>query len=139
MTSPTWETTRSSLLQREPAFYELEPGGALTLQLGDEDWLLEITPDGQLICQVGYELEDMKSILSEGTPEDLGTDELAKQARFYVQQTVSKQRDQFKAAGFQESSEMNEEYVAVMFQRAIDLQNMDEVEQAVRWCQRQFA
>ena len=36
----SWEETRSKLMQSEPAFYELEPGGSLALSLGDEAWML---------------------------------------------------------------------------------------------------
>ena len=73
-----WDQVRTRLVQAEPALYELEPGGALALDLDAEGWLLELSPDGQLICQTGMDLEDLKSLLSEGTCEDLPTDELAK-------------------------------------------------------------
>jgi hypothetical protein len=80
-----WEETRAKLMQSEPAFYELEPGGSLALPLSDEAWMLELTPDGRLICQTGMDMDDIQSLLSTGTPEDLGTDELAKQAKYYLQ------------------------------------------------------
>ena len=99
-----WEETRSKLMQSEPAFYELEPGGSLALSLGDEAWMLEVTPDGRLICQTGMDMDDIQSLLSTGTPEDLGTDE------------------------------MNDQYVAATFQRALDFANLEEVKQAVKWC-----
>ena len=119
-----WEETRSKLMQSEPAFYELEPGGSLALSLGDEAWMLEVTPDGRLI----------QSLLSTGTPEDLGTDELAKQAKYYLQPAVTKYRKTLVAAGFEENTEMNDQYVAATFQRALDFANLEEVKQAVKWC-----
>ena len=64
-----WEETRTKLMQSEPAFYELEPGGSLALSLGDEAWMLEVTPDGRLICQTGMDMDDIQSLLSTGTPE----------------------------------------------------------------------
>jgi hypothetical protein len=129
-----WEETRSKLMQREPSFYELEPGGSLALSLGDEDWMLEVTPDGRLICQTGMDMDDIQSLLSTGTPEDLGTDELAKQAKYYLQPAVTKYRKILVAAGFEENTEMNDQYVAATFQRALDFTNLDEVNQAVKWC-----
>jgi hypothetical protein len=42
-------------------------------------------------------------------------------------------------AGFEENTEMNEQYVAVTFQRAVDFEKFDELAQAVRWCRQQFA
>ena len=129
-----WEETRSKLMQSEPAFYELEPGGTLALSLGDEAWMLEVTPDGRLICQTGMDMDDIQSLLSTGTPEDLGTDELAKQAKYYLQPAVTKYRKTLVAAGFEENTEMNDQYVAATFQRALDFANLEEVKQAVKWC-----
>jgi len=129
-----WEETRSKLMQSEPAFYELEPGGSLALSLGDEAWMLEVTPDGRVICQTGMDMDDIQSLLSTGTPEDLGTDELAKQAKYYLQPAVTKYRKLLIGAGFEENTEMNDQYVAATFQRVMDFANLDAVQQAVKWC-----
>ncbi len=137
-TIPSWDSTRSRLCQAEPGFYELEPGGALAMPLGEEGWMLEVTPDGRMICQTGMDIDDIKSLLSEGTPEDLGTDELAKQAKYYLQPAVAKVRRVLIGAGFEETTEMNDQYVAITFHKAVDFQKLDEVKQAVRWCQQQF-
>lgn len=136
---PSWDSTRSRLRQAEPGFYELEPGGALALQLGEEGWMLELTPDGRMICQTGMDMDDVKSLLSDGTPEDLGMDELAKQAKYYLQPSVTKVRKTFLSAGFEETTEMNDEYVAITFHKTVDFQKLEELTQAVRWCQQQFA
>jgi len=130
----SWEETRSKLMQSEPAFYELEPGGSLALSLGDEAWMLEVTPDGRVICQTGMDMEDIQSLLSTGTPEDLGTDELAKQAKYYLQPAVTKYRKMLIGAGFEENTEMNDQYVAATFQRVIDFAKLDDVRQVVKWC-----
>lgn len=137
--SPTWERTRENLRQVEPALYEVEPGGALVLELGDDGWLLEITPDGRLICQAGMDMDDIKSLLSDGTAEDLGSDELAKQVKYYLQPIVSKVRKTFLGAGFEEHTEMTDDYVAVTFQRPVDFAKPDDVAQAIRWCRAQVA
>ena len=100
--APAWHEARARLRQTEPAFYELEPGGALALSLDDDGWMLEITPDGRLVCQAGMDIEDIQSLLSDGTPEDLGTDELAKQAKYYLQPIVAKFRKPLRDAGFDE-------------------------------------
>jgi len=133
-----WETVRSRLRQSEPSFYELEPGGTLMMDLGGDGWLLEVTPDGRLLCQMGMDMEDIKSLMSEGTPEDLGTDEVAKQAKYYLQPAVAKFRPALRGAGFEEATEMTEDYVATTFFKAVDFQKLDEVEQTVRWCREQF-
>ncbi len=134
-----WEEIGACLRQEEPELFELEPGGALGLQLPDDDWLLELTPDGRLICQAGLSMDDIHSLLSDGTPEDLGTDELAKQAKYYLQRTVAKFRNVLIQAGFEESTEMNDQFVAVTFQRRVDYDHLPLVTDTVRWCQQQFS
>jgi hypothetical protein len=135
----SWEATVSRLREVEPAFSALEANGALALGLDEEDgWILEITPDGRLICQVGMELDDVKSLMSEGTCEDLGSDEVAKQAKYYLQSAVSKKRNVLVGAGFKESTELNDQYVATLFQRPVDFAKLDDVIRAIRWCRDQF-
>jgi len=91
-----------------------------------------------LICQAGYSLEDMESLLSDGTPEDLGSDELAKQAKFYIQQVVSKYRSRLKQDGFTERTEMTDEYVAVLFERQVDLDNLPALDALINQYQKRF-
>ena len=134
-----WDKAREFLTKKFPNCHQLDPSGPLTFDLDNEEWTLEISPTGILACQSGYDLEDMKSILSDGTAEDLGSDELAKQAKFYLQQTVSKFRNRLKQEGFTERTEMNEEYVAVMFERKINFEPLDELERTVTRFQALFS
>ncbi len=138
MSEELWETVRSRLRRSQPAFYELEAGGALLMDLGGEGWLLELTPDGRLLCQMGVDMEDIMSLMSEGTPEDLGADEVAKQAKYYLQPAVAKFRPALRGAGFDETTEMTEDFVAATFSKAVDYHKPDEVEQMVHWCRQQF-
>ena len=137
-TSPHWASARSSLLTDIPGWFDSEATEALTLSLPDEDWLLEITPDGRLVCVAGYDLDDMKSILSDGTAEDLGGDELAKQVKFFLQQTTSKYRRKLVSEGFTERIEMTEDFVAANFEQEIDLGALSEVRQKIQTCQSWF-
>src|SRR2546426_8698058 len=61
---PDWEAVRSRLRQSHPTFFELEAGGALLMDLGSDGWLLELTPDGRLLCQMGMDIEDIMSLMS---------------------------------------------------------------------------
>jgi hypothetical protein len=137
-TSAQWKEARTALCKAFPQLYELEPEGALALDLGDDGWLLEITPEGKLVCQYGVAMDDVMSLMSEGTPEDLGTDEVAKQAKFFIQPAVSKFRPLLLQSGFSEQTEMNEAYVAVTFAREIDLSNMTQLQDLMHWCRRQI-
>jgi hypothetical protein len=131
----SWSEVRANLLSRLPQLYDLEPGGALALDLESDGWLLEITPDGRLLCQHGIAMDDIKSLMSDGTTEDLGTDEVAKQAKYFLQPAVAKFRPNLTKAGFEEHTEMNDEYVAILFEKPIDWRRLDEVQSLVRWCQ----
>lgn len=135
---PAWEATRERLRANIPQFYELEPGRALVLDLGDDGWILELRSDGQLLCQHGISMDDVKSLMCDGTTEDLGTDEVAKQAKYFLGPAVSKKRPALLKAGFGEQTEMNEEYVAITFLKMVDFQRYEEVLAAVRWCQNLF-
>jgi hypothetical protein len=136
--SPSWKEARTALSKAFPQLYELEPDGALALDLGDEGWLLEIKPEGKLLCQYGVAMDDVMNLMSEGTPEDLGTDEVAKQAKYFLQPAVSKFRPLLLQSGFSEQSEMNEDYVAVTFERDIDFGNLSKVQDLMRWCCREI-
>jgi hypothetical protein len=132
--SPAWTSLRALLAPAFPQLQELEAGGALTMDLGLDGWLLELTPDGLLLCQYGMALDDVMTLLSDGTPEDLGTDEIAKQAKYYIQPAVSKYRAILLKSGFSEQTEMNDDYVAARFERNVDLTNPTAVQDLMRWC-----
>ena len=136
--SPQWKDARTSLSKAFPQLYELEPDGPLALDLGADGWLLEIKPEGKLLCQYGVAMDDVMSLMSEGTPEDLGTDEVAKQAKYFIQPAVAKFRPLLLQSGFSEQTEMNEEYVAVSFEREVDFGNLSKVQDLMRWCCRQI-
>ncbi len=132
--SPTWTSLKDLLVPTFPQLQELEAGGALTMDLGPDGWLLELTPDGLLLCQYGMALDDVMTLLSDGTPEDLGTDEIAKQAKYYIQPAVSKYRTILLKSGFSEQTEMNDDYVAARFERNVDLTNPTAIQDLMRWC-----
>ncbi|MDZ4855877.1 MAG: hypothetical protein SGJ26_13610 [Nitrospirota bacterium] len=133
---PAWTSLRASLTPTFPQLQEFEAGGALTMDLGPDGWLLELTPDGLLLCQYGMALEDVMTLLSDGTPEDLGTDEIAKQAKYYIQPEVSKYRAILLQSGFSEQTEMNDDYVAARFERNVDVTNPLAVQDLMNWCVR---
>src|SRR5262249_7304685 len=90
--SPDWTQFRTELGRAFPQLYELQPNGPLAMDLGEDGWLLEIRPEGTLLCQYGVAMDDVMALMSDGTPEDLGTDEVAKQAKYFLQPAVSKYR-----------------------------------------------
>ena len=132
--SPTWRKLRADLIQSFPQFYELEPNGPLLMDLGSDGWLLEIKPEGKVLCQYGVALDEVMALMSDGTPEDLGTDEVAKQAKYFLQPAVSRYRALLLQSGFVEETEITDEFVAVTFARDADLHNRSKLEDLLRWC-----
>ena len=108
------------------------------MDLGPDGWLVEVRPEGTLVCQYGVSMDEVMALMSDGTPEDLGTDEVAKQAKYFLQPSVSKFRPLLLQSGFTEATEMNDEFVAVTFTRTVDLQNSAKVEELIQWCCRQI-
>lgn len=137
-TSPAWAQLRADLMRSFPQFYELEPNGPLVMDLGEDGWLVEVRPDGKILCQYGVAIDEVIALMSEGTPEDLGTDEVAKQAKYFLQPAVAKYRALLLQSGFVEETEMTDEFVAVTFARGADLQNRAKLEDLLRWCCRQI-
>ncbi|NGZ09266.1 MAG: hypothetical protein CV088_07735 [Nitrospira sp. LK70] len=135
---PAWAQLRTDLMQSFPQFYELEPNGPLIMDLGGDGWLVEVRPDGVVLCQYGVAMDEVIALMSEGTPEDLGTDEVAKQAKYFLQPAVAKYRALLLQSGFVEDTEMTDEFVAVTFARPVDLENRAKVEDLLRWCCRQI-
>ena len=134
--SPAWVQLRADLRRSFPQFYEMEPNGPLIMDLGGDGWLLEVRPDGKVLCQYGVAMDEMMVLMSEGTPEDLGTDEVAKQAKYFLQPAVGKYRALLLQSGFVEETEMTDEFVAITFTRGADLQNRAKLEDLLRWCGR---
>ncbi len=136
--SLAWTQLRADLKRSFPQFYELEPDGPLVMDLGGDGWLLEVRPDGKVLCQYGVAMDEVMALMSEGTPEDLGTDEVAKQAKYFLQPAVSKYRTLLLQSGFVEETEMTDEFVAVTFSREADLQNRAKLDDLLQWCRRQI-
>lgn len=132
--SPTWLQLRADLIQAFPQFYELEPNGPLLMDLGEDGWLLEVSPDGKVLCQYGVALDEVMALMSDGTPEDLGTDEVAKQAKYFLQPAVSRYRALLLQSGFVEETVITDEFVAVTFAREADLRNRPKLDDLLRWC-----
>ncbi len=134
--STSWVILKASLAPTFPQLQESKAGGALTMDLGSDGWMLELTPDGRLLCQYGMALDDVMTLLSDGTPEDLGMDEIAKQAKYYIQPEVSKYRAILLKSGFSEQTQITDDYVAAFFERNIDSANPIAVQDLMRWCVR---
>ena len=136
--SSVWGRLCASLVRTFPQFYTIETLGPLLMDLGDDGWILEVKPDGVVVCQYGVAMDEVMALMSEGTAEDIGTDEAAKQAKYFIQPAVSKFRPLLLRSGFAEETDINDEFVAVTFTRAVDMENPAKVEDLIRWCRREI-
>ena len=136
--SSVWRQLSASLMRAFPTLYAIEADGPLLMDLGDDGWLLEVKPNGVVVCQYGVAMDEVLVLMSEGTAEDIGTDEAAKQAKYFIQPAVSKFRPLLLQSGFTEETEINDEFVAVTFTRPVDMENPAKVQDLIRWCRREI-
>lgn len=137
-TLSAWREFCAALTRAFPQFAPMGVDGPLLMDLGDDGWLLEVKPEGMVVCQYGVALDEIMALMSEGTAEDLGTDEVGKQAKYYIQPEVSKFRTLLLQSGFAEETDINDEFVAVTFTRPVDMGNPDKAQDLIRWCRREI-
>ena len=131
-----WESIRSEVIQAYPDFYELEPGGAIAMDLGESGWMLELQPVERLLCQVGVDMEELRTLLSGPTAEDLSSDELQRVAKDHLRPSVRRYKAKLVEAGFEEATEVEEEFMAITFERPIDFQDVTEISETINWCRK---
>jgi hypothetical protein len=136
--SPVWKQLCALLTRAFPQFYTIEADGPLLMDLGNDGWILEVKPDGAVVCQYGVAMDEVLALMSEGTAEDIGTDEAAKQAKYFIQPAVSKFRPLLLQSGFSEETDINDEFVAVTFTRSVDVGNPAKVQDLIHWCRREI-
>ena len=131
-----WESVREEVIQAHPDFYEFEPGGAIAMELGQSGWMLELQPVARLLCQVGVDMEELRTLLSENTAEDLSPDELQRVAKDHLRPSVRRYKPKLLAAGFHEATEVEEEFMAITFERPIDFQDPAYIHETIEWCRK---
>ena len=128
---------KTLLSQSKMAFEETGRGdGSLAIEADGAEYLLELCADGELLCQFGVDLDELRGMISGGTTEDLSDDELQRSAREHLRPIVNKYRGKLTAAGFEEAIEANEEYYAITFKKTLDLARPDQVVETLKWCAR---
>ncbi|HIA13571.1 MAG TPA: hypothetical protein EYN18_04015 [Nitrospirales bacterium] len=131
-----WEAIRAEVIQAHPDFYELEPGGAIAMELGESGWMLELQPVARLLCQVGVDIEELRTLLSGNTAEDLSSDELQRVAKDHLRPSVRRYKAKLVEAGFAEGTEVEEEFMAITFEREIDFHDPAEINETIQWCRK---
>ena len=134
-----WESIRADVIRAYPDFYELEPGGAIAMDLGESGWMLELQPGERLLCQVGVDMEELRTLLSGNTAEDLSSDELQRVAKDHLRPSVRRYKPKLVAAGFEEGIEVEEEFMAITFERPINFQDPEEINDIIEWCRKVVA
>ena len=131
-----WESIRTEVIRAYPDFYELEPGGAIAMDLGESGWMLELQPVARLLCQVGVDMEELRALLSGSTAEDLSTDELQRVAKDHLRPSVRRYKSKLVEAGFEEGTEVEETFMAITFEREIAFDDPAEINETIKWCRK---
>lgn len=131
-----WESIRAEVTQAYPDFYELEPGGAIAMDLGESGWMLELQPAKRLLCQVGVDMEELRTLLSGSTAEDLSSDELQRVAKDHLRPSVRRYKSTLVEAGFEEGTEVEEAFMAITFEREIAFNDPAEINEIIQWCRK---
>tara|TARA_B100000315_G_scaffold258803_1_gene312242 strand:+ start:715 stop:1077 length:363 start_codon:yes stop_codon:yes gene_type:complete len=95
-----WVMIRAEVRQSYKDFYELQPGGAIAMDLGASGWILEVQPDARLLCQVGVDMEELCTLLSGNTTEDLSLDELQRVAKDHLRPSVRRYKSKLVEGDF---------------------------------------
>ena len=131
-----WEEIRTEMIQAYPDFYELEPGGAIAMDLGESGWMLELQPSERLLCQVGVDMDELRTLLSGSTPEDISSDELQRVAKDHLRPSMRRYKPKLIEAGFEEGIEVEEEFMAITYERPIDFQDPAYINETIDWCRK---
>lgn len=107
--------------------FEAKDGGALRLG-----------PDGILTCSFTADLEEIRTMISGDTTEDLSEDELCRVAREELRPVVDRHRRRFIQAGFEEGIESDHEQYSIVFTRTLTGAAPQVVSDVLKWCRDSF-
>ena len=101
----------------------------------DEGCALHLGADGVLTCSFKIDLEDLRTLISGDTTEDLSEDELCRVAREELRPVVDRHRWRFRQAGFEEGIESDRDQYAIVFTKPLIETTPQEARDVLKWCQ----
>jgi hypothetical protein len=126
---------KKALAQESIGFASVdEPTGAISLNLKDEDCLVEVHSDRSLVCLFGMDMEELKGMIAGDSTEDLSGDELQRAAKESLRQTVGTRGITLRRFGFQEETQITDEYYVLAYRKSLDQESMTTTLSTVRDC-----
>jgi hypothetical protein len=126
---------KKALVQQSIGFASVdEPTGAISLNLKDEDCLVEVHSDRSLVCLFGMDMEELKVMIAGDSTEDLSSDELQRAAKESLRQTVGTRGITLRRFGFQEETQITDEYYVLAYRKSLDQESMTTTLSTVRDC-----
>jgi hypothetical protein len=96
---------------------------------------LQLGGNGVLTCSFKVDLEEIRTLISDDTTEDLSEDELCRVAREELRPVVDRYRWEFRKAGFEEAIESDHNQYAIVFTRSLMGTTPQEARDVLKWCQ----
>lgn len=100
----------------------------------DEGHALCLGADGMLTCSFKVDLEELRTLISGDTTEDLSEDELCRVAREELRPRLDRYRWKLRQAGFEEGVESDHDQYAVVFTRPLAGTTPQEASDVLEWC-----
>jgi hypothetical protein len=111
-----------------------EAGESLLLVMERADCVVELMPDGRLACQFGVDMEELRTLVSGDSNEDIAEDELQRVAREHLRPRFQKFRPRLTAHGFEETVDTTAQYYAISFVKPLDLSDPPRVVSQLEDC-----
>jgi len=100
----------------------------------DEGCALHLGADGVLTCSFKVDLEEIRTLISGDTTEDLSEDELCRVAREELRPVVDQHRWKFRQAGFEEGIESDRDQYVIVFSKPLVGTTPQETFDVLKWC-----
>lgn len=118
---------------------EQEGGFSLLYAIEKDDCVVELWTDGRLSIQFGMDMGELRTLLAGSTTEDIAEDELQRVAKDHLRPMAKRYRSRLVALGFQEGTEVTEEYYAMSFQKTMDFSDPSQIISQVKACLHLFS
>jgi hypothetical protein len=100
----------------------------------NEACALHLGADEVLTCSFKVDLEEIRTLISGDTTEDLSEDELCRVAREELRPFVDRYRRKLRQAGFEETIESDHDQYAIIFTKPLTGSTPQEAHDVLKWC-----
>lgn len=124
------------LLGRSGIVFTEEASSHVSIDGCPDDYLLELDSEQGVMCLFGVDMEELRLLVSGGSNEDLGEDELQRVAREHLRPLYRRYESVLTRAGFASEVRVDAHSYAVAFVKPITGLSPESVVEWVRWAMR---